>query len=203
MCVLQAFPRTSNKSANPVNFPFGLWFANANTLYVADEGDGFTGPGDIYTHAAAQTLAGLEKWVFNSAASKWKLAYTLTSGLNIGTPYTVPGYPTGTNSAPACPGRPPPMACATSPARVNRDGTVTVWAITSTISGGGDTGADPNRLVVINDRLANTNATVAAKEQFSIVRQAGFAEVLRGVAFAPGTGVATTITDTIAGSQQR
>jgi hypothetical protein len=64
-----------------------------------------------------------------------------------------------------------------------------VWAITSTVSGGGDTGADPNRLVVVNDRLANTSTTVAAKERFSIVRQAGFAEVLRGVAFAPGTGV--------------
>src|ERR1700735_5375057 len=95
MCVLEGFPTTSNKSVNPVNFPFGIWYANANTLYVADEGDGFTGPGDIYTHAAGQTLAGLEKWTFNSAAGKWELAYTLTSGLNIGTPYTVPGYPTG------------------------------------------------------------------------------------------------------------
>jgi len=25
------------------NFPFGIWFANATTLYVADEGDGDTG----------------------------------------------------------------------------------------------------------------------------------------------------------------
>jgi hypothetical protein len=71
---------------------------------------------------------------------------------------------------------------------VNRDGTVTLWAITSTISGGGDTGADPNRLVAINDRLSNTSANVTAQEKFSIVRQANFAEVLRGVSFTPGTG---------------
>ena len=40
MCILAGFPSTSNKVVNPVNFPFGIWFANANTLYVADEGDG-------------------------------------------------------------------------------------------------------------------------------------------------------------------
>src|SRR5262249_10704690 len=73
--------------------------------------------------------------------------------------------------------------------RVNRDGSVTIWGITSTVSGGGDTGADPNRLVAIDDRLSNTDPTFAAKERFLLVRQAGFAEVLRGVAFGPGTGV--------------
>jgi hypothetical protein len=62
---------------------------------------------------------------------------------------------------------------------------VTVWAITSTVSGGGDTGADPNNLVSITDRLSNTSATVAAKESFVTVRRSGFAEVLRGVSFAP------------------
>jgi hypothetical protein len=38
---------------------------------VADEGDGFTGGADLYTHAAAQTTAGLQKWVFNSATGAW------------------------------------------------------------------------------------------------------------------------------------
>jgi hypothetical protein len=104
-------------------------------------------------------------------------------------PYTVHGYPAGTNAATKLPWAPATDGLRNMEGRVNRDGTVTVWAITSTVSGGGDTGADPNRLVVINDRLANTSATVAARERFSIVSQAGFAEVLRGVAFAPGTGV--------------
>jgi hypothetical protein len=189
MCILAGFPTALAKSANPVAFPFGLWFANATTLYVADEGDGFASDSTLYTHAAAQTTAGLQKWVFNTTTNTWNLAYTLTSGLQLGAPYTVHGYPAGTNAATSLPWAPTTDGLRNIQGQVNRDGTVTVWAITSTVSGGGDTGADPNRLVVINDRLANTSTTVAAKEWFSLARQAGFAEVLRGVAFAPGTGV--------------
>lgn len=37
MCILKGFP-TALKSAT--SFPFGLWFANSRTLYVADEGNG-------------------------------------------------------------------------------------------------------------------------------------------------------------------
>ena len=37
MCILKGFP-TALKSAT--SFPFGIWFANSTTLYVADEGDG-------------------------------------------------------------------------------------------------------------------------------------------------------------------
>jgi hypothetical protein len=44
--------------------------------------------------------------------------------------------------------------------------------------------------VVIQDSLDNTDPTVAAQEQFFTLRTAGFAEVLRGVAFTPGTGFA-------------
>ena len=32
-------------------------------------------------------------------APTWTLAYTLQKGLGLGTPYTVPGYPTGNNTA--------------------------------------------------------------------------------------------------------
>jgi hypothetical protein len=188
MCILAGFPTALAKTANPVAFPFALWFANATTLYVADEGDGFTGDSTLYTHAAGQTTAGLQKWVFNKTTNTWNLAYTLTSGLQLGVPYTIHGYPTGTNAATNLPWAPATGGLRNIEGRVNRDGTATIWAITSTVSGNGDVGADPNRLVAINDRLSNTDATVAAKEQFSIVRQAGFAEVLRGVAFAPGTG---------------
>jgi hypothetical protein len=189
MCILAGFPTALAKTAKVVAFPFALWFANPTTLYVADEGDGFASDSTLYTHAAAQTTAGLQKWVFNSAASTWNLAYTLTSGLQLGVPYTIHGYPAGTNAATSLPWAPATDGLRNIEGQVNRDGTATIWAITSTVSGNGDTGADPNRLVVVNDRLANTSATVAAKENFSLVRQAGFAEVLRGVAFAPGTGV--------------
>ena len=63
MCVLAGFPSTPNKTATTLAYPFGIWFADANTLYVADEGDGYTGGADLYTHAAAQKTAGLQKWV--------------------------------------------------------------------------------------------------------------------------------------------
>jgi len=64
---------------------------------------------------------------------------------------------------------------------VNRDGTATIWAVTSTVSGSGDQGADPNKLVAITDPLATT--APAAGESFRAVRAARFAEVLRGVSF--------------------
>src|SRR4029077_13890016 len=37
MCVLKGFPTTLKSTTS---FPFGVWFANPNTLYVSDEGDG-------------------------------------------------------------------------------------------------------------------------------------------------------------------
>jgi hypothetical protein len=191
MCILKGFPAISNKTVPATVFPFGVWFADANTLYVADEGDGDASGADLYTHAAAQTTAGLQKWVFNSSTSSWQLAYTLQSGLNLGTPYTVTGYPTGTNSATNLPWSPAADGLRNITGRVNPDGTVSIWAITSTISGGGDTGADPNKLVVITDQVSNTNAATAATEQFTVVRSAQFGEVLRGVSFTPGTTVAT------------
>ena len=189
MCILAGFPSTPAKTANPLAYPFAIWFANATTLYVTDEGDGYTGGADLYTHAAAQTTAGLQKWVFDAPTSTWKLAYTLTKGLQLGVPYNVKGYPTGNNSVTNLPWAPATAGLRNLEGRVNRDGTVTLWAVTSTVSGNGDVGADPNRLVAIDDRLKSTDASAAAKESFSVLRRAGFAEVLRGVSLTPGTGV--------------
>ena len=61
--------------------------------------------------------------------------------------------------------------------RVNADGTVTVWAVTSTISANGDQGADPNLLVSITDVLSNTDPAVGAKQQFSIIKAAAAGEL--------------------------
>ena len=190
MCILAGFPSVPNKSAPATSFPFGLWFANDTTLYVADEGDGYTGGTDLYTHAAAQTTAGLQKWVFNSSTSTWNLAYTLQTGLSLGAPYTVRHYPTGTNAATGLPWAPATDGLRNITGKVGDDGRVTIWGITSTISGNGDTGADPNQLVVIVDSLKNTDPTFASKEKFFTLRQAGFGEVLRGVSFTPGTELA-------------
>ncbi|KXV03546.1 hypothetical protein CR51_17175 [Caballeronia megalochromosomata] len=92
MCILAGFPSTPNSSATTVSYPFGLWFADDDTLYVADEGDGYVGGKDLYTHAAAQSSAGLQKWVFDKGAKQWKLVYTLQNGLNLGAPYAVANY---------------------------------------------------------------------------------------------------------------
>jgi hypothetical protein len=185
MCILAGFPTTLAKTANPAAYPFGIWFANADTLYVADEGDGYTGGTDLYTHAAAQTTAGLQKWIFNTTTQSWSLAYTLQTGLELGTPYTVNRYPTGTNAATSLPWSPATDGLRNITGQVDDEGNVTLYAITSTVSGGGDQGADPNRLVSVTDRLSNTDPAKAAKEKFTVLRKADFAEVLRGVSFAP------------------
>ncbi|QBR01736.1 hypothetical protein [Paraburkholderia pallida] len=186
VCVLAGFPTTPNKTATTTAYPFGVWFADANTLYVADEGDGYAGGTDLDTHAAAQTTAGLQKWVYNANTKSWKLAYTLQNGLGLGAPYTVPGYPGGTNSVTGLPWAPATDGLRNLTGHVDADGTVTLWAITSTVSGNGDQGADPNRLVAIRDVLHNTQLSGAAQEHFVTVRNAGFGEVLRGVSLAPG-----------------
>lgn len=184
ICILKGFPTLIAKSKSGVSYPFGIWFADANTLYLADEGDGYTGGTDLYTHAMTST-GGLQKWVFNASTGSWGLAYTLTNGLAIGTPYTVPGYPTGTNSATQLPWSPATDGVRNITGRVNRDGTVTIWAITSTVSGAGDPGADPNKLVAITDRLSYSTAAQAANEKFFTLRSAGWGEVLRGISFTP------------------
>ncbi|WP_375780791.1 hypothetical protein ACE103_19755 [Bradyrhizobium sp. ma5] len=186
MCVLSGFP-TALKSTT--SFPFGIWFADAHTLYVADEGNGtatFDPTSNGYTAAKAQTSAGLQKWVFDSTAGAWKQAYTLQAGLDLGVPYTVQGYPTGNNAATGKPWSPATDGLRNITGRVNRDGSVSIWAITSTVSGSGDQGADPNKLVMITDKLSA--ATLPAGERFVTLRTANSGEALRGVSFTPGTG---------------
>jgi len=75
---------------------------------------------------------------------------------------------------------------------VSRDGIVTIYAVTSTISASGDQGADPNRLVKVLDRLDATTVPTGAHDsdhdrlgRFEIIRSAKSGEVFRGVAWAP------------------
>lgn len=182
--VNNGFPTNLAKTAT--SFPFGVWFADAKTLYVADEGNGTTtydATSNTYTAAASQTGAGLQKWVYNGTS--WKLAYTLQAGLGLGVPYTVQGYPAGANAATKLPWSPATDGLRNITGRVNRNGSVTIWAITSTVSGSGDQGADPNRLVMISDALSAT--TLPAGERFVTLRTASSGEALRGVSFTSGT----------------
>ena len=186
MCILAGFPTVLAKS-DTNSFPFGLWFANSNTLYVADEGDGYTGGTDLYTHAAAQTNAGLQKWVFNSQTQTWQMAYVITKGLNLGKAYTVARYPKGNNAATGLPWAPATDGLRNITGVVGPDGLAAIWAVTSTVSGNGDVGADPNKVVVVVDRVASTDATKGPVTGFIDFDDAQFGEVLRGVAFTPGS----------------
>jgi hypothetical protein len=198
--ILKGFPTALAKNATDASdYPFGLWFANPTTLYVADEGAGdntYDATTNTYSAAAASTTAGLQKWSFNASAGQWQLDYVLQGGLDLGTPYQVAPdrrgdqYPTGLNNTDSGTGL--PWAPATDglrnlTGRVNRNGTVTLWAATSTVSGSGDQGADPNKLVEITDNLRATTASQVTYERFRTVMPATYGEVIRGVAFTPGT----------------
>jgi hypothetical protein len=176
MCILAGFPTALAKNlVDPTtdNFPFGIWFADAKTVYIADEGQGVAG----------DTSAGLQKWVFDEASSRWEKKYVLQQGLRRFQPYSVPNGPNGEVYPSAL--NPATDGLRNLTGRVNADGTVSIWAITSTVSANVDQGADPNQLVFITDSLANTSAAEAALETFTVLRTARFGEVLRGVSFAP------------------
>jgi len=177
--VLPGFPTAL---ADTAGHPFGIWFADSNTLYVADEGDGSATP-DSY--------AGLQKWTFDG--TKWKLAYILTNGLNLGDSYIVYGYLNVDGSvATTSTGDGVLRSYQTSTGglrnitgKINADGTVTIYAVTSTVSDQsitGDQGADPNKLVTITDDLSFTTSARAANERFTDVQTAAYGQVLRGVA---------------------
>jgi hypothetical protein len=54
------------------------------------------------------------------------------------------------------------------------------------VSGNGDQGADPNKLVAITDDLEAT--TLPPTEGFKTIQTAGSGEVLRGVSWTPDGG---------------
>jgi hypothetical protein len=188
MCILNGFPTTLAKSSSSTAFPFGIWFANPHTLYVADEGSGdntYSTSTGTYTNAAASSTAGLQKWVLNSTTGSWQLAYTLQNGLNLGQPYTVAGYPIDDNPATNLPWAPATDGLRNITGRVNHHGSVTIWAVTSTVSGSGDQGADPNQLVAVTDNPSATSAP--AGESFHTVLAPRYGEVVRGVSLTPGS----------------
>jgi len=178
LTILPGFPNT--EASTNTNFPFGMFFANENTLYVCDEGDGtFVSPpvnGNV-ADAQSQATAGLQKWVLQNGV--WNMVYVLQNGLNIGVQYSVDHYPAAINPATG--------GCRNITGRVNRDGTATIWAITSTVSANGDNGADPNKLVKVTDLISATTlpSTDSWLGKFQTIRSARAGEVFRGVAFAP------------------
>ena len=157
-----------------VYHPFGIWFANATTLYVADEG------GSGVANAAP---GGLEKWMYSSSTGQWELKYTINAS-------TIPSYNVngiGTLQA----------AGLRNIAGIdNSDRTVTILGITST-SGQtrNDEGADPNQLVSITDNLA---ATSLPTEAFTVIETAAYGDALRGVACVPGGSLSSLVGELLA-----
>lgn len=134
-------------------------------MYVTDEASGNTT--DTTQHA------GLEKWSLVSGT--WQLDYVLTNNL-VGTSYQLNGsdgaYPPVTT-----------VGLRNLAGKVNANGTVTLWATTSTSSGSGDQGADPNELVAISDVLSATQASQVTGESFSVLGQPVYGTVYRGVTY--------------------
>jgi hypothetical protein len=173
--ILPGFPTSLASGVNqdgnpaPVLYPFGIFFADANTLYVCDEGDG------VVADAADPILGtgGIQKW--SRSNGTWQKLYTLQNGLDLGIAYPVSNYP-----SPATDG------CRNLTGKVNGEGTVALYAVTSTVSASGDQGADPNKLVKVIDLLKGTTLpTGSGLGQFTTIKAAASGEVLRGVAFAP------------------
>ena len=173
--------------------PFGFFFANPTTLYVADEGNSTitltNANGQSETDLVSDPLAGLQKWVLVPGNSPfWQLVYVLQDGLQINKPQNIPGYPVPTFTT----------GLRNLTGRVNRDGTVTIYAVTaqtSTISGGEP---DPTKLVAVTDVIAATQLPVdhdqdygqsgdyqGTLEHFVTLQRSRSGEVFRGVAFAP------------------
>jgi len=100
------------------------------TLVAGEAINGKTNVADPPTLATA----GPQKWRLINGT--WVLQYVLQDGLDLGIPYNVPNYPAALS--PATDG------CRNITGRHSDDGTVTIYAVTSTVSTNGDQGADPN-----------------------------------------------------------
>jgi hypothetical protein len=181
MSILPGFSTTLAKAtptaADPVYHPFGLFFANADTLYVADEGSGSTS--DFST--SPFEAGGLQKWSLNTGTDVWSLDYTLRGTL-IGSSYTVDG--SGALAGDSLTTSVDGLRNLTG--QVNSNGTVTLFAVTSTAGSNlGDAGADPDQLVEITDTLADTSASQVSGENYDVLDTAALGQVYRGVAVLP------------------
>lgn len=182
--ILPGFSTTlANSTGGVVFHPFGLWFANATTLYVADEGTPISGEKSAtdLLPAANDVNAGLEKWSLVNGT--WQLDYTLQNGLNLGQDYSASVAPGANGEVYSAPTATAGLRNITG--KVNDDGTVTIYAVTSTVSTETDQGADPNKVVAITDNVSAT--TLPTDESFTTVQSAKYGEVLRGISFTPSS----------------
>jgi hypothetical protein len=165
--IVPGFPTDSARATGGDFTPFAVFFANPHTMYVSDEGSG--NATDVANNA------GLEKWTL--VGDTWQLDYVLRTGLigvkDTGLTGADGQYPDVTT-----------VGLRNLAGVVNDDGTVTLWATTSTSSASGDNGADPNKVVKITDILsARTVTTAVAAESFTTVMGPTYGTAYRGVAY--------------------
>ncbi|HVQ98136.1 MAG TPA: hypothetical protein VMS16_04910 [Mycobacterium sp.] len=178
--VVNGFPVDSARTAGGDYTPFAIFFANDHTMYVTDEGTGDA----TDTASPPAGHAGLEKWSLVNGT--WQLDYVLTNRL-IGASYGPLFDSNGRNPWPAVTN----VGLRNLAGRLNGDGTVTLWAVTSTTdtnAANTDVGADPNEVVEITDVVAATSATRVANESFSVVASPVYGKVYRGVAYVASPG---------------
>lgn len=142
--------------------PFGMWFANETTLFVADEGDGQR----IGATGKVKTFAGLGEYTL--ANGSWTQVQTFQHGLIDQATYT-DGMPWNVQTD----------GLRNISGTTNADGSFTIFATTSTISDEltHDLGGDPNELVSINIGASSTSANTT----FSVLETAAAGERLGGV----------------------
>jgi hypothetical protein len=147
--------------------PFGMFFGDSSTLFVADEGDGVR----LGVTGKVTTFAGLQEWKLSNGT--WSLAQTFQKGLLDQTAYA----PGGLNWLVQQDG------LRNITGQQNADGSFTIFGTTSTVSDEltHDLGADPNEIVSIT---VSANST-AANTSFSILETAAAGTRLGGVAIAP------------------
>jgi PEP-CTERM motif len=161
--ILPGLPALTAGKPDTSTHPFGLWFGDASTLFVADEGDGTVtggasaGLGEYkLLNGVWQKVATFANGLTNQASYRQGLAWDIyTDGLrNL----------TGLKNA---------------------DGSFQLWATTATTASdtAHDLGADPNELVSIT---VNADGTATP---FSVLELAAAGERIGGVAIADVTAV--------------
>lgn len=161
--IVPGFPALTGGKADTSTHPFGLWFGDATTLFVADEGDGTRTGG---------TNAGLGE--YKLANGVWSKVATFANGLTNQAPYRQGlAWDIFTDGLRNLTGR------------KNADGSFQLWATTATTASdtGHDLGADPNELVTIT---IGSDGTAAL---FSVLETAMAGERLGGVAIAEVSAV--------------
>jgi len=181
--VTPGFTTTASTNTGYTGAPFGIWQANATTMYVAYEGDGkeASATSGVSTGPSG-SMGGLAKYTLSNGS--WALDYLVQNGLNTSFASTAVGggdgmvYTDGLRNLTG---------------RVNADGTVTLYAVTSTVTNTStnaawDQGANADQIVSLTDTLSNTR--LAGANTFSVVETSTGGEVFRGVALAPSVAAA-------------